>query len=100
MRKDIFYSVKASDDKIIVTNNTLMTYVVTILGFVGLLACLKNILVVAIIIFVIVLVVMCYKHITYCDIYKRYSFDKKNFITVGSKYSFKDPLRYEVYRGK
>ena len=38
MRKDIFYSVKASDDKIIVTNNTLMTYVVTILGFVGLLA--------------------------------------------------------------
>ena len=99
MKKDIFYSIRVNKEKVVVTSNTVMTYVVTVLALVGLVSCLNNILVVASISFVIVLVLMCCKHIAYYDIYKRYSFDKKNFVTYGSKYSFKDPLRYEVYRG-
>ena len=100
MKKDIFYSVKVNKEKVVITSNTVMTYVVSVLAVVGLVACLKNILVVASVSFVIVLVLMCCKHIRYYDIYKTYRFDKKNFVMYGSKYSFKDPLRYEVYRGK
>lgn len=98
MKSYSFYSVTTKDNKTVLVTNTLLTYIVDILGAIGLISCINNNLYIAIPVFVVVLVLMSIKYTSYWNLFKKLNLDKKKYVTTGSKFSFTNPLSYEIYR--
>ena len=95
--KNIFYSVIVQGKKTIIVTKTFSTDMVYFLGALGLVSCVINNLYIAMPIFLIVITLMSVKYITYWNLVKEYKLDKKKYTMSGSKYSFKNPLTYEIY---
>ena len=100
MKKNSFYSVTTKGNKTILVTNTLLTYIVDLLGAIGLISCINNNLYIAIPVLVVVIVLMSIKYTTYWNLFKKLNLDKRKYVTIGSKFSFTNPLSYEIYRDK
>ncbi len=100
MKKYLFYSVTTENSKTTLVTNTLLTYIVDILGAIGLISCINNNLYIAIPVFIVVITLMSIKYTTYWNLFKELKLDKKKYTTIGSKFSFSNPLSYEIYSDK
>lgn len=89
-----FYKIERDDKNINITWNTTMTYIKSILGVVGVGACLFNLVWLAAICLTILVVALTYYLYRYGNLVRiLHSHEqKKGLEYTGSQYSFKDPL--------
>lgn len=95
-----FYKIEKEGKDIHVTWNTTMTYLKNTCGFIGIVACLLNVVWLAAICLVILAVALAYYIHRYGDLIKiLHGLERKDILKYeGSRYSFKNPLIVTIPR--
>ena len=98
----LFYNVKEDYDSITIIFRTSITYFNSILAIIGFIGCFTNNSSLSITMFIMLFISMIFKNIVYSKIKKQVlKWEKRTRVkTIGSKFSYSDPLRLIAYKLK